>query len=263
MGAIGTTRSAVFYYSHLQKSIKTYTIMGSTFLYYQAILAKQLQDVCGEPLVNKGHVYYTKLVTNGKKLHYAIFLFAILNILYEIIQRIYFIKPNSPVIVLHELVFAVTAFNIKHGLILLSLLTVSRGTIHIIKTLVRIPRPYETYPTLVKSDKKKMNTFSFPSQSMQSIAIVYGAIFYQWHMFHIYYLLLAIIGMSRIYRGLHYPYDVLISFFLGDYLQRYFIAKSFENDMIFLCICTFAGCLKLYYYYFGYIKEQLKNDRKK
>ena len=238
-------------------------IMASNFLYYQAILAKQLQDVCGDPLVNKRHVYYTKLVTNGNKLHYAIFLFAILNIMYAVFQRIYLITPNSPVIILHEVVFTAVAFNIRHGLILLSLLTVSRGAIHIIKTLVRIPRPYETYPTFVKSDKKKMNTYSFPSQSMQSIAIVYGAISDQLNMFHIYYSLLAVIGMSRIYRGLHYPYDLLISFFLGDYLQRYFIAKSFENDIIFLCVCAFAGCLKLYYYYFGYIKKQLKNDRKK
>ena len=171
-------------------------------------------------------------------------------------------KAGSQVIILQELVFSTVVFNVKHGLILLSLLTISRGMIHVVKTLICIPRPYESFSNFVKSDKKKKDTYSFPSQSMQSVAIVYGAITRQWNLFYFYYTLLIIIGVSRIYRGLHYPYDVCISFFLGDYLQYYFIKKSFENDMIFLVICIFAFCLKLYYYFFGYIKENLKKKNK-
>ena len=235
----------------------------SIFLYAQALAVKQLQGILGDPLAKRRHVYYTKLITNGRKLHYAIFLFTLLNIIYEIFQRIYHMKAGSQVIILQELVFSTVVFNVKHGLILLSLLTISRGMIHVVKTLICIPRPYESFSNFVKSDKKKKDTYSFPSQSMQSVAIVYGAITRQWNLFYFYYTLLIIIGVSRIYRGLHYPYDVCISFFLGDYLQYYFIKKSFENDMIFLVICIFAFCLKLYYYFFGYIKENLKKKNKK
>ena len=169
-----------------------------------------------QPNTRKGHVYYTKVITNATKLQIAITVFTVSRICYKIVHRVYFMSPNETLISLRSFL-PIVLFNIRHGSILLSLLTLSRGIIHLVKSVIRIPRPYESFPNLVQSDKRKLNTFSFPSQSMQSIAIVYGAMFRQCNMAIFYYLLLLLIGFSRVYRGLHYPYDVIASFLLGDY----------------------------------------------
>ena len=154
-------------------------------------------------------------------------------------------SPDETLISLRSFL-PIVLFNIRHGSILLSLLTLSRGIIHLVKSVIRIPRPYESFPDLVQSDKRKLNTFSFPSQSMQSIAIVYGAMFRQCNMAMFYYLLLLLIGFSRVYRGLHYPYDVIASFLLGDYLQQYIIMMAMGSQSFFWVLVVSGIFVKLY-----------------
>lgn len=218
----------------------------NNFLFAQALFARRLQACLGDPALRKGHVYYTKVITNATKLQFAIVAFTALKICYDIVHRVYFMSPDEKLISLRSFL-PLILFNIQHGSILLALLTFSRGIIHFVKSMVCIPRPYESFPHIVKSDKKKFNTYSFPSQSMQSIAIVYGAIFRQCNMAMLYYVILFLVGFSRVYRGLHYPYDVIVSFLLGDYLQQYFIAMAMGSQSCFLILCMLGIFMKLYY----------------
>ena len=216
------------------------------FLLLQALFARWLQACLGNPTLRKGHVYYTKLITNATKLQIAITAFTVSRICYKIVHRVYFMGPNETLISLRSFL-PIVIFNIRHGSILVSLLTLSRGIIHLVKSVIRIPRPYESFPDLVQSDKRKFNTFSFPSQSMQSIAIVYGAMFRQCNMAMFYYLLLLLIGFSRVYRGLHYPYDVIVSFLLGDYLQQYCIMVAMGSQSFFWVLFVLSILVKLYW----------------
>ena len=216
------------------------------FLLLQALFARWLQACLGNPTLRKGHVYYTKLITNATKLQIAITAFTVSRICYKIVHRVYFMGPNETLISLRSFL-PIVIFNIRHGSILVSLLTLSRGIIHLVKSVIRIPRPYESFPYLVQSDKRKFNTFSFPSQSMQSIAIVYGAMFRQCNMAMFYYLLLLLIGFSRVYRGLHYPYDVIASFLLGDYLQQYIIMMAMGSQSFFWVLFVLSILVKLYW----------------
>ena len=216
------------------------------FLLLQALFARWLQACLGNPTLRKGHVYYTKLITNATKLQIAITAFTVSRICYKIVHRVYFMGPNETLISLRSFL-PIVIFNIRHGSILVSLLTLSRGIIHLVKSVIRIPRPYESFPDLVQSDKRKFNTFSFPSQSMQSIAIVYGAIFRQCNMAIFYYVILLLIGFSRVYRGLHYPYDVIVSFLLGDYLQQYCIMVAMGSQSFFWVLFVLSILVKLYW----------------
>ena len=171
-----------------------HTVLQFSFL-LQTLFARWLQACLGNPTSRKGHVYYTKLITNATKLQIAIVVFTASRICYKIVHRVYFMSPNETLISLRSFL-PIVIFNIRHGSILVSLLTLSRGIIHLVKSVIRIPRPYESFPDLVQSDKRKFNTFSFPSQSMQSIAIVYGAIFRQCTGIF-YYLLLLLIGFPE------------------------------------------------------------------
>ena len=69
------------FYKNQYRTLIMASSSPSMFLYAQALAVKQLQDILGDPLAKRRHVYYTKLITNGRKLHYAIFLFTLLNII--------------------------------------------------------------------------------------------------------------------------------------------------------------------------------------
>ena len=91
------------------------------------------------------------------------------------------------------------------------------------------PRPYVEFPGQVSYFKKRKMSFSFPSQSVQTLAIAYCA-------FHDYPVdvpltyygsivrsigscyvaaLIFLVAIVRIYRGLHYPHDVIVSLLIA------------------------------------------------
>ncbi|MBW2475122.1 MAG: phosphatase PAP2 family protein [Deltaproteobacteria bacterium] len=84
-----------------------------------------------------------------------------------------------------------------------------------VKNLIGRPRPFEAWQELTclmaPPDK-----FSFPSGHTMTAFSIWGAFFVGIPLLSHFYLLIALlIGLSRIFLGLHYPTDVLVGAVLG------------------------------------------------
>ncbi|WP_325167460.1 phosphatase PAP2 family protein [Lederbergia citri] len=94
-------------------------------------------------------------------------------------------------------------------------LTISHILASIIKKKYQRNRPYLTYPE-TKTLSKLLKDHSFPSGHTTSIFSIVTPFMYHVPSMTIYLFLLAsIVGVSRIYIGLHYPSDVMAGAILG------------------------------------------------
>lgn len=94
-------------------------------------------------------------------------------------------------------------------------LTVSHIIVSIIKKMYQRNRPYLTYPE-TKTISKRLTDYSFPSGHTTAIfSIVTPFMLYMPSMAIYLFCLAGIVGLSRIYIGLHYPSDVLAGAFIG------------------------------------------------
>lgn len=112
-------------------------------------------------------------------------------------------------------------------------LCISRKTNYYIKNYYKKQRPYNRNPEYITYYKKRKYSYSFPSQSILNISIIYNTIYYYnlykfsynkyiWYecISYIYYILFVLLSITRMFRGLHYPHDIIIS-----YLYSIFIVK--------------------------------------
>mmetsp|Transcript_10831 Transcript_10831/g.32579 ORF Transcript_10831/g.32579 Transcript_10831/m.32579 type:complete len:226 (-) Transcript_10831:370-1047(-) len=97
---------------------------------------------------------------------------------------------------------------------------VSRRVNEALKQWASQARPYVEFPGTVAYFKKRKLSHSFPSQSVQTLCVAWCAFHNDedsWsgsvRRFGSYYvaLLICLVAVVRVYRGLHYPHDVLCS----------------------------------------------------
>jgi membrane-associated phospholipid phosphatase len=96
-----------------------------------------------------------------------------------------------------------------------------RTVTNCIKMYLKQPRPYNSY-TNIRYLTKHKTSYSFPSQSMMSAVIVYHA--YQrvglgWISNYYFGSIILLLAITRIYRGLHYPHDMVVSLVLGYLIE--------------------------------------------
>lgn len=106
-----------------------------------------------------------------------------------------------------------------------SLILSSLITNVLLKPLVKRPRPYDTIETLTFLSKK-LPDFSFPSGHTAAATAVCGVIYFICpKKYGIPAILFAIlVGISRLYLGVHYPTDVFVGFAIG-FLSSYIASK--------------------------------------
>lgn len=109
----------------------------------------------------------------------------------------------------------------------------SRKVNIIIKLYFKRKRPFVKFNNILVNDKtrlKKENTFSFPSNSIQTSLIFYNVfidvINFKKYKNIILLLIIIIISLSKINRGLHYPSDIMFSVLIF----------TFINWIYYLCI---------------------------
>jgi hypothetical protein len=175
-------------------------------------------------------------------LYYSIILPCIFNLytleakLIKKCQQVISYSDMYPIIKISKLLTKRKNYYIYFGLILLKDIYVGILTIIYfniirqfniyIKNLVKQDRPYNMFPDEICYYTKKKNTLSFPSQSIQSWVIVYNIIYYYYPYYYVklYSILcLSILGFTRIYRGLHYPHDIIISYLFASYISKYYL----------------------------------------
>jgi len=120
-------------------------------------------------------------------------------------------------IALFALGFVLVLIGRKHaritGILLLAGLTMSYYFAKLIKEFVARPRPF-----MVLDDMKMLLTadgYSFVSHHATTVfmaAYILSKTYGKWYIF---YTLAAIVAFSRVYLGVHYPFDVLAGAFLG------------------------------------------------
>lgn len=112
------------------------------------------------------------------------------------------------------------------GILLIAGLTVSFYTVNILKVMVARPRPFLVLPNVILLAAEK--GFSFPSNHATSAFMIATLLSNHFKRYAVFYLLAALIGISRIYLGVHYPMDIIggaligmiIGFFLIDIAKR-------------------------------------------
>ena len=95
--------------------------------------------------------------------------------------------------------------------------TLTIGETFLLKSLIKRPRPYVTYPDLKNQTTEK--SYSFPSghtSSPFSIATSLSLNYPKWYVIAPAYLWAGATGYSRMYLNVHYPSDVLAGAALGS-----------------------------------------------
>jgi undecaprenyl-diphosphatase len=84
-----------------------------------------------------------------------------------------------------------------------------------VKNLIGRPRPFEAWTELTCM-MAPPDKFSFPSGHTMTAFAVWGALVVGMPLFsHVYLVIAILIGLSRVFLGLHYPTDVLVGAILG------------------------------------------------
>jgi undecaprenyl-diphosphatase len=113
----------------------------------------------------------------------------------------------------------------KHHLFFIVLAMLLSGIpIVILKLLISRPRPLAEFNHLIKIGKLYIhslnpisNTTSFPSGHTQSaFAVAVYLSFLFWRLAPIFIIFASLVGLARIYTGVHYPLDVLVGAVIGS-----------------------------------------------
>jgi len=99
----------------------------------------------------------------------------------------------------------------------------------IIKKIIKHKRPFQKYDWIKSDSKKKENSYSLPSMSVQNTMLIYPVMFNSLKIPYIANTLYWIVVISRILRGLHYPHDIVLSTILG---------KCLSYEFYHLCIAS-------------------------
>lgn len=95
-------------------------------------------------------------------------------------------------------------------------ITGSQGIVQLFKNTINRKRPYLVMPEVHTFWRKLLKDYSFPSGHTTagfSLAVILAIHFPAYSI--VSYLLATMVGVSRIYTGMHYPSDVLSGAFLG------------------------------------------------
>lgn len=141
----------------------------------------------------------------------------------------------------------------KKGFAVFSTLYTAHITSHVIKAIVRMPRPFTVIPELKGKRLSTATGYSFPSGHTTTAASFYSALaltFRKKALSITCALLIVLVGLSRLYLGVHWPLDVaaglilgcLVSFFLSDLFEK---TTEEQRASTFLVLSLFVGALSL------------------
>lgn len=122
-----------------------------------------------------------------------------------------------------------------------------------IKLYFKRNRPYvkhKSIKVLEKAREKKKNTYSFPSNSIQTSLIFYGFMLKTMCFSKIVNIIILttivlIISFTKINRGMHYPSDILFSIIL------YYLLLTIYNYFLFL-MSDYTNLIQIYYNIYNY-----------
>lgn len=108
----------------------------------------------------------------------------------------------------------------KKGFGIISAMLSATVFMQVIKSIMRVPRPFMKYPDLITGKRVSTATgYSFPSGHSTTSGSFYGALAkyfrkYKW-IFAISIALICLVPISRLYLGVHWPLDVIVGTAIG------------------------------------------------
>lgn len=120
----------------------------------------------------------------------------------------------------------------------------SRNINLFIKKIFKRRRPFVIDSTILVNEdilKKKINTFSFPSNSIQTSLLFYKILFNTFSIIDTFtcnillLLILSITSIAKILKGLHFPTDIIFSVFIFMIID-YLISNLISNIIFFYTI---------------------------
>ena len=143
----------------------------------------------------------------------------------QVLPYIYLSKQTTKTRRYYVYLFGLGWFQPWIGVITTASLYLGRLVTNQVKLWVQQPRPYNSYSE-VEFLLRQKHTYSFPSQSTMSAMtclLGYRRAGYGWWSNYYFGVLLFILGTTRVYRGLHYPHDLVASMALAV-LVNYWVA---------------------------------------
>lgn len=139
---------------------------------------------------------------------------------YNVIQPIIYVSKYTTKVKSYYIYFSILFLtDLKIAITSYFLFFLLRYTVNMIKHTVCQQRPYNKYPQIIQWYKKHKLSYSFPSQSMCCINLISHAyqIVYEYNLIKIYFrTVMWILALTRIFRGLHYIHDLIISIMISD-----------------------------------------------
>lgn len=123
-------------------------------------------------------------------------------------------------------ILAFCLYDWKTGIKLEFALQISVKLNDVIKEVIQHQRPFQKYKWIKSDSKKKDNSYSLPSMSVQNTTLIYPIMFNSMKIPYIANTLYWIVVVSRIIRGLHYPHDIILSTILGTKLKDLLFMNS-------------------------------------
>ncbi|MFA4875931.1 MAG: phosphatase PAP2 family protein [Methanoregula sp.] len=137
------------------------------------------------------------------------------------------------------------------GLRLIAFLSISSATGDALKILFHAPRPY--WISSGVTAHASMGSFGFPSSHAQNAVVFFGTIaatVRKWWVWITCILLMILIGLARVYQGVHFPTDILAGWGIGIVLLVCFLylekpARIWTNRQSTSLRILLAFCLSL------------------
>jgi hypothetical protein len=154
---------------------------------------------------------------------------------------------GEDVIVISLMVVIFLAVDKKKGFVISIDLLASMLCMSTLKAIVRQPRPFLVIEGL---DAKRVETatgYSFPSGHTTTSSSFYSAIAYNFRkkgLSIVCAILILLIGLSRMYLGVHWPLDVVCGWILGitiTFALNDLLMKLFENERTMMLFTVISG----------------------
>jgi len=131
------------------------------------------------------------------------------------------------------------------GIVLLSSVTLNES----IKLIIKAPRPFQVLDSIEGKRLATAEGYAFPSGHTQSASVFYPSLAYivrkKWYTLAA-IILSLLVGLSRVYLGVHWPIDAAAGFVLGVFIAALLfplIMKWLDSEKIFRIITVGLGSI--------------------